>query len=280
MSIRVALIQMESGPSKDENLAFACARIEEAAKAGARVVGLPEYFTYLGPEKRYREIAEPVPGPVTERLTSLAVAHDVYVHAGSMVEPIAGDTRFFNTSLLITPGGDIRGLYRKVHLFDIDVPDQVEDQESAYIAPGDGLCVVELPEFVAGMSICFDVRFPELYRSLAAAGATVLFVPAAFAQATGRVHWKILLQARAIENHAYVLAAGQHGDKSGSPMYGHSMIVDPWGAVLAEYEQPSGIIYADLDPDEPERRRQQVPVLTNRFPEVYAKPVRVERISG
>ncbi len=276
MSVKVAAIQMESGPSKDENLEFAYAHIEEAAAAGARLISLPEYFTYLGPEVGYGEVAEPVGGPVTERLAALAEEHDVYIHAGSMVEPLAHGDKFFNTGMLIAPSGEIRGVYRKIHLFDIDVPGEVADKESAYIKAGDELTVVELPEFTVGMSICFDLRFPELYRVLAVAGATVLVVPAAFAQATGRVHWQILLRARAIENHAYVIAAGQHGDKCGSPMYGHSMIVDPWGQVLAECEEPTGIVYADIDPAEAERRRGQVPVLTNRYPEVYAKPVRVE----
>ena len=130
------------------------------------------------------------------------------------------------------------------------------------------------------MSICFDLRFPEMYRALAAAGAQLLFVPAAFAYATGRVHWKLLLQARAVENHAFVVAAGQEGDASGHPLWGHTMIVDPWGAVLAEREAAgAGIIYADIDVAEVERRRGQVPVLSVRRPDLYAKPVRVEQVS-
>ena len=167
-----------------------------------------------------------------------------------------------------------------MHLFDIDVPGEVTDQESAFVKAGEDLAVVVLPEFTAGMSICFDLRFPELYRALAAAGAQVLFVPAAFAEATGRVHWKVLLQARAIENHAYVVAAGQQGSASGHPMWGHTMIIDPWGAVLAEYEADgAGIVTAEIDVAEVARRRGQVPVLSVRRPDLYAKPVRVERVS-
>ena len=280
MSFKVAAAQMTSGPSKDENVAAAVAMVEEAAGNGADLVALPEYFTYLGPEAQYGEVAEAVDGPTLTRLGDLATRLGIIIHAGSLVEPSPHAGKFYNTSVLIDRKGVPHGLYRKMHLFDIDVPDEVQDQESAFIKAGEELAVVELPEFAAGMSICFDLRFPELYRDLAAAGAQVLFVPAAFAYATGRVHWKVLLQARAIENHAYVVAAGQQGDASGHPMWGHSMIVDPWGAVLAECESDgSGIIYADIDVAEVAKRRGQVPVLSVRRPDLYAKPVRVEKVS-
>jgi deaminated glutathione amidase len=279
MSIKVAAVQMETGPARDENVDISVALIEEATGNGADLVCLPEYFTYLGPEERYGEVAETVDGPTLSRLGDLAARLGILIHAGSWVEPSPHPGKFYNTSVIIDRAGKQHGLYRKMHLFDIDVPDEVTDQESAFIASGEELVVVELPEFTAGMSICFDLRFPELYRDLAAAGAQVLFVPAAFAYATGRVHWKVLLQARAIENHAYVVAPCTAGDASGQPHWGHSMIVDPWGAVLAE-GPPDGaaIVYADIDVAEVERRRGQVPVLSVRRPDLYAKPVRVETV--
>ena len=279
MSVKVAAVQMLTGPSKDENVAAAMAMVEEAAGQGADLVCLPEYFTYLGPEERYGEVAETVDGETLTGLGDLAVRHGILIHAGSLVEPSPYAGKFFNTSVLIDRAGKQHGLYRKMHLFDIDVPDEVTDQESAFTAPGEELIVVVLPEFAAGMSICFDLRFPELYRVLAAAGAQVLFVPAAFAYATGKVHWKVLLQARAIENHAYVVAADQEGDACGHPLWGHTMIIDPWGAVLAEREAGgAGVIYADIDIAEVERRREQVPVLSVRRPDLYEKPVRIENV--
>ncbi len=278
--MRVAALQMVSGPSKDDNVASAVALVKEAAATGAELVALPEYFTYLGPEECYGEVAEPPDGPTLTRLGQVAARAGILIHAGSLVEPSPIPDKFFNTSVFIDRAGGVHGLYRKMHLFDIDVPGEVSDRESAHVQPGEEMVAVRLPEFTAGMSICFDLRFPELYRALSAAGAEVLFVPAAFAYATGRVHWKVLLQARAIENHAYVVAASQQGDASGHPMWGHAMIVDPWGGVLAECESDSvGVVYADIDVDEVRRRRMQVPVLSARRPELYGRPVRVETVS-
>jgi predicted amidohydrolase len=280
MSVKICAVQMTSGPSREENVAAAVRMIEAAAAEGADLVALPEYFTYLGPEERYGEVAEALDGPTLTHIGALAARLGVLVHAGSLIEPSPHAGKFFNTSVLIDRDGERHGTYRKMHLFDIDVPGEVADQESAFIKAGEELAVVRLPEFAAGMSICFDLRFPELYRSLAAAGAQVLFVPAAFADATGRVHWKVLLQARAIENHAYVVAAGQQGSASGHPMWGHTMIVDPWGTVLAEHEADGpGFVTADIDVAEVGRRREQVPVLSVRRPDLYAKPVRVERVA-
>lgn len=276
MSLKVAAVQMESGPSKDQNVAAALGLVEEAAGRGADVIVLPEYFVYLGPEERYAEVAETVDGRTMNHIGALAARHSIVILAGSFIEPSPIPGKFFNTSVLFDRAGSRRAVYRKTHLFDIDVPGEVTDQESAFIEAGERLVVAPLPEFIAGMSICFDLRFPEVYRELAAAGAQVLFVPAAFAHATGRVHWKVLLKARAIENHAYVVAAGQQGDASGHPMWGHSMIIDPWGAVLAECENSgSAIVYADVDMAEVERCREQVPVLRARRPDLYSMPVQV-----
>jgi len=273
----VAVAQMHSTSDKERNVGRAVELIHEAAKAGAGFVLLPEYAVYLGPEEGYAAVAEPIPGPTTERLGEAARRHGTYVCVGTIIEP-STDGRFFNTSVFIDPAGEVVATYRKIHLFDIDVPGEATDTESAYMDAGDRLVVVDTPAFTLGMSICFDVRFPELYRALASAGANVLTVPSAFTVPTGRAHWKVLLRARAIENHAYVLAAGQHGTTpDGIATYGHSMIVDPWGQVLQELPEGEGVLVAEIDIEEAARRRGQIPVLELRRPELYEK---VETIRG
>jgi predicted amidohydrolase len=284
--MRVAAVQMQVGASKDENVARALRLIDEAAGRGARLIMLPEYVTYMGPPWAYAAIAEPIPGPTSRLFAAKAREHGVAIHCGSLVEPIAGArpfaasaARFHNTSFVVDPNGAIGGIYRKVHLFDVSVDAEVNENESADIAPGDGLVTVELAGLVLGMSICYDLRFPEGYRALALAQATVMAVPAAFAAATGRAHWEVLLRARAIENGAFVVAAAQHGTGAAWPMHGHSMIVDPWGVVLAELPAGDGVIMAEIDPGQAERRRRQIPVLAGRRPGVYAGPVRKGRLA-
>lgn len=274
----VAAVQMNVGDCKEENLSLALRLIDEAASRGAQLLVLPEYVTYRGPESRYAEVAETIPGPTSRLLAAKAREHGMFIHGGSLIEPGPREGRYYNASYLLDPTGSVHAVYRKVHLFDVDVAGEVEKRESEFIAPGDVLVAAELPEFVLGMSICFDLRFPEVYRALAGTGALVMAVPAAFAQATGRAHWEILLRARAIENHAYVVAAAQWGVCGGSPMHGHSMIVDPWGAVLTEALDGDVVIIAQVDGDEAERRRDQVPVLANRRADVYRRAVRVGRL--
>ena len=284
--MRVAAVQMQVGTSKDENVARALRLIDEAADRGARLIVLPEYVTYTGPSAAYAEIAEPIPGPTSRLFAAKAREHGVAIHGGSLVEPIAAvrssaasAARFHNTSFVVDPSGAIGGVYRKVHLFDVSVGADVNESESADIVPGDGLAVVELGGLVLGMSICYDLRSPEVYRTLALAQATVMAVPAAFVAATGRAHWEVLLRARAIENGAYVVAAAQHGTGASWPMHGHSMIVDPWGVVLAELPAGDGVIIAEVDPAEAERRRRHIPILVQRRPDVYAGPVHRGRLA-
>ena len=279
--MRVAAIQMRVGVSRDENVARALHLVDEAAARGARLIALPEYLTYIGPPSRFGDVAETIPGPTSRSLAAKACEHGVVIHCGSLVEPLAsaaGDrpassAMFSNTSYVVDPTGAVGAVYRKVHLFDVTVGDDVSESESTHIAPGDRLVVAESPDLVLGMSTCYDLRFPELYRALALAGATVMLVPAAFAEATGRAHWEVLLRARAVENGAFVVAAAQHGHGAAWPMHGHSMIVDPWGTVLASLPAGDGVIVADIDPGEAERRRDQVPVLANRRPSIYARQV-------
>jgi len=269
--MRVAVVQMNVGTSKQANVERALRLIDEAAGQGAELIVLPEYATFIAPESEYAAVAEALPGATSARFAAKAREHGIYLHPGSFVEvsPVPG--KFYNTSYLLDPAGEVVAVYRKVHLFDIDVPGEVTDKESALIAPGDELVAVELPEFTIGLTICFDLRFPELYRALAAADCLVMAVPAAWAEATGRVHWEVLLRARAIENHAYVVAPCQQGSCEGYPHWGHSMIIDPWGAILAELPAGDGVVVADVDAAEARRRRAQTSVLAVRRPDVYAQ---------
>ena len=235
--MRVAAVQTSSGESKADNVQAAVGLIDEAASWGAQLIVLPEYSPTSGPKRTTPRLPVP-PGPTSSLLAAKAREHGVFIHGGSLIEPASQTGRFYNTSYLLDPAGTVTAVYRKVHLFDVSVPGEVEDRESRYIRGGDELVTAALPHAVLGMTICFDLRFPEVYRALACAGATIFAVPAAFAQATGRVHWEILVRARAIENHAYVVAAGQDGLCGGSAMYGHSMIVDP-SATLPRSPRPN-----------------------------------------
>ena len=275
-TVSVAAVQMNSGSDPDHNLESAIALIELAADEGATYVQVPEYFNYLGPARRYGEVAESIPGPTTKRLAAVAKRRRVHLHLGSMLERREGD-RPFNTSVLIDAAGSIVATYRKAHLFDVDVPGAVTHRESDDLSAGEELVVARLKRFSVGLSVCFDVRFPELYQELAANGADVLAVPAAFNASTGQSHWHVLVRSRAIENHAFVVAATQAGvTAEGIATFGHALIVDPWGVILAESSgsEPQGIT-ATLDLDEVLRRRAQIAVTRFRRPALYRRPVRV-----
>lgn len=269
--MRVAVIQLNASANREKNVERALSLVQHAAADGAELVVLPEYVTFLGPYRYFEEMSEPVPGPTTERLADAARRDGIYLHGGSLIERSSVPGRYYNTSTVFNPQGDLIATYRKVHLFDVDVPGLVTDRESQAVLPGDALSLVPLPGITLGLSICFDVRFPELYRALALAGAEAFTVPAAFARATGRVHWEILLRARAIENQAYVLAAAQYGqDAAGHWRFGRSMIIGPWGEVLAVAgEEGEQVLLADVEREAVWRRRQEMPVLTVRRPEVY-----------
>jgi deaminated glutathione amidase len=271
--MRVSVIQFNSSHEREANLKSALRLIDKAAAEGAKFVILPECATFLGAYEKYSENSELIDGSTFTALAGKARQHKITIHSGSLIERSSRSDRFYNTSLLINPRGELVASYRKVHLFDVDVPGKVTESESSVVLPGDHLVVVKLPEFVLGMSICFDLRFPELYRALALAGAEVLVIPSAFARGTGEAHWHILVRARAIENHAYVLASGQYGpDADGHFCYGHSLIVDPWGGILAEAPaEEEAVLVADIDLEQVHKRREQIPVLQGRKPEAYTK---------
>jgi predicted amidohydrolase len=269
--IRVAAVQLSSGAHPATNVERAREMVRRAASEGASYIQLPEYFNFRGPASRYSAVAETIPGPTTEIFGALANELSVVIHIGSMFERSPHPDKSFNTSVVIDTDGKILATYRKGHLFDVNVPGEIVHEESRHIAAGDQLSVVDVSGLRLGLSVCFDLRFAELYRQLSLHGATVLAVPSSFAVATGRVHWEVLLRARAIENHAYVIAAAQAGTSDeGVSSYGHSLIIGPWGEVLAESEvDGEDIIYATIAGDEVARRRSQIDVFSLRRPELY-----------
>ena len=262
--MRVAVCQVNSRSDRAANLTTAVALLHRAADAGAALAVLPEYLDYLGPVDG-RPKPEPVDGEFAATFADAARQLGMWVVAGSFQESGPDATRTYNTSLVFDRSGALAATYRKIHLFDIDIPGRVSERESNAVAPGGEVVTVDIDGVRVGMSICYDLRFPELYRQLAIDGAQVLLVPAAFTAHTGRDHWEVLLRARAIENQCYVVAAGQSGDhEPGKSCYGRSMVVDPWGTVVAQAVDGVGVIIADLDLDRLVRLRRELPSLANR----------------
>lgn len=270
-TLTVAAIQMKSHESKQQNLSHAEALLDIAIEKGAKLIALPELFNFLGTPETMKANAEPVPGPTTDRLCAKARGSSVYILGGSIAEKADKAGKVFNTSVLINPSGDIIARYSKIHLFDVEIGTQVSVKESDTFNPGDELVTAETEYGVAGLSICYDLRFPELYRGLTLKGARIIFVPAAFMAATGKDHWKTLLKARAIENQVYVIAPDVIGPIPGTKLttYGRSIIVDPWGTVLAQATDNECVITAELDFDYLQEVRTGLPCLAHRRPEVY-----------
>ena len=277
MELNVAAVQLSSGSDVAPNVDEAERLVNVAADRGAQYVQLPEYFNFLGPFSGFEGAAESIPGATTNRMARLAASRAVTLHLGSLLETSPVKGKFYNTSVLIGPSGDILATYRKIHLFDVNVPGAIVHRESDVITPGKEIVVARLTDYELGLSICFDVRFPELYRKLALAGADVIAIPAAFNAVTGRAHWDLLVRARAIENHAFVVAAAQAGTTTdGIATYGHSLIVDPWGEVLAEATSDGPeIVMAALDLREVARRREQIAFVDFRRPDLYDRDPRV-----
>jgi predicted amidohydrolase len=268
--LRIGLVQMNSRSDKSENLAVAERLIEEAARQGAELVALPEYVNFLGPRELHEANAERIPGPTTERFAALARRYGIYLLGGSILERSAIPGKYYNTSVLFAPDGEIIASYRKIHLFDVDLTGNVTSNESATIVPGDRVVTAEVAGHVVGLTICYDLRFPELYRLLALDGAELILVPAAFTLYTGKDHWHTLLRARAIENQCYVAAPAQIGSHDpGQQCYGHSLVADPWGTVIAEAINRVGVVVTTLDFAYLRAVRAQLPSLANRRPETY-----------
>jgi predicted amidohydrolase len=266
-AMRVAVVQMTSTDDLAANLAAASAFVSEAAEAGAALVALPENFAYLRREGQAIPCAQDLDGEIVARLRALAREGGLWLLGGSFPERIPGDARVHNTSVLCSPDGELAAVYRKIHLFDVDLATQGGGsfRESAAVAPGKDVVVAATPFGGIGLSVCYDLRFPELYRAHAARGARFLAVPSAFARETGRDHWEVLLRARAIENQAFVLAPAQwggHGPDRSS--HGRSLIVDPWGVILAEAPDRPCLVVAECDLDHQDRLRAALPCLGHR----------------
>lgn len=263
-----ACVQLRSTEDVEANLRALEPLVARAARAGAALVATPENTPLLGTPAAKLASAEPAGGPMEQRLAALAAQYGVHLLVGSLGERVPGETaRCYNTSLLYGPDGAELARYRKLHLFDIDVPGGPRFMESAHIAPGDGVVVAETVLGRIGLSICYDLRFPELYRALVDRGAEILMVPSAFTDATGKAHWHVLNRARAIECQAWLLAPAQEGrhDRHGDRQsYGHSLIVDPWGVVVAECGEGPGIALAEIDPGRVAAVRAAMPVAGHR----------------
>jgi len=266
--MKLAALQMTSGPHVTANLDAAERLLEEAVRGGARLAVLPENFAFMGlADADKRRIAEEEgDGPIQEFLARTASQLSVWLVAGTVPLRLAGEDRVAAASLVFSDGGARVARYDKIHLFDVDLPGRAENyRESANIARGKDPIVVETPVGRIGLSVCYDVRFPELYRALSERGAQILTVPSAFTQPTGRAHWETLLRARAIENLCAVVAPAQSGfHENGRETYGDSMIIDHWGRVLARRPRGSGCVLAELDLEEQERTRASFPALRHR----------------
>ena len=274
--MRAAAVQLNSTDDKQRNLATADRLTREAAGEGAELVVLPEKFNVLGTHDDYIAGAETLDGPTIGWARERARELGIDLVAGSIVERREGREKLSNTSVHVGPDGELKAVYRKIHMFDVVVGGQAY-RESESEEPGDELVVSETADHVPlGLTVCYDLRFPELYRILAIRGARVITIPAAFTKVTGQAHWEILLRARAIENQAFVVAADQVGrhppDKES---FGGSMIVDPWGEVLAKAPDEECVVSAELDLARQDEVREQLPSLANRMPGAYSWPEEV-----
>ena len=275
--MRAAAIQLNSDDDPGRNLALADALVRDAAADGATLIVLPEKFNLLGVEADMERGAEPLDGPTVGWARRTARELGVDLVAGSFAERRPGREKLSNTCVHVGPDGEVAAVYRKIHMFDV-VVGGIEYRESATEEPGDEIALSRLADGTElGLTVCYDLRFPELFRILAIRGARVIALPAAFTKVTGRAHWEVLVRARAIENQAFVVAANQcgthpPGDKES---FGGSLIVDPWGEVLARAGDEPGFVAADLDLARQDEVREQLPSLANRVPGAYRWPSEV-----
>ncbi|EFA75682.1 nitrilase 1 [Heterostelium album PN500] len=274
--LRVAVGQLTSVNSKEKNFEVCKSLVEAAVEKQAKILCLPENFAFCSGgvhQFESRDNAELINGETISKYRALAAQNKIWLSLGGFHEKIENDPEhIYNTHLIIDDNGEIRQTYHKMHLFDVDIPSKgVKMKESTVVLPGDQIATCDSPVGVLGLSICYDLRFPELYSSLRKLGAQILLVPSAFMKRTGEAHWHILLRARAIENQCYVIAAaqtGQHHSKRDS--YGHSIIISPWGDIVAELSNnETGIITADIDTSLIDTTRQNMPVFEHRKTQLY-----------
>lgn len=273
MTYRIGAIQMNTQADKAANLATAGRLIDEAAAQGADVVALPEMFNIYGTAEEISAGRESIPGPTSEFLRDKAVEHGIIVHGGSIPVSVPDGDKAWNQTLVYDPAGDLIATYRKIHLFDIDIAGKVAANESSRYDAGVEMVSFESGLGQFGLTICYDIRFPEVYRALTLSGARVIFHPSAFTLYTGKDHWEALIRARAIENQVYLVSPAQIGVHAGDQQcFGNTMIVDPWGTVLARAPERECVVLAEIDYAAQDKIRAGLPSLAHRRPDVYAAP--------
>jgi len=265
---QIGVVQMDSRDDKAANLKAACGFIDEAVSKGAHMVTFPEVFNVID---EGQDLPEEVPGgPTISLMAEKAREHNIWIHCGSIGELNPDGDRKYNTTVMLNPKGEMVAKYRKLHTFDIILPDGTATAESARIKPGDEMVTLETDMGHLGFTICYDIRFPELFRYLALQGAQVIFTPANFATPTGKDHWETILKARAVENGCYIVAAAQIGRKRGkSDSFGASLVVDPWGTIISKARETACVTMAEIDLDYLDKVRGMLPMLTNRRGDVY-----------
>ena len=265
-AFQLALIQLDTGKDICANKKETECFVKEAALKGADLIILPEHSDLIG--IRENLYAQTISGENAGFYAALAQKYHVYLHCGSISE-IADEEHAYNTSLVFSPEGEVIGKYSKLHLFDVEVKAGPSMRESAHVKEGESISLVKLPFCTLGLSVCYDLRFPELYRLLALSGAEILVVSANFTAATGAAHWEALLRARAIENGCFVAAVNQCGQKKAFQAWGHTMLIDPWGNIMGSLEQTPGLLMLGICPDDLESARKQIPSLKNRRCDIY-----------
>lgn len=271
-----AAIQLDTQNDKAANLKAIAAFLEEAAFKGAKLVALPEVMNVLSEKPSF---AETIPGPTTALLCEKAMAHGIWIHGGSISESNPLGPRTYNTTVLIDPQGEIKACYRKLHNFDVILPDGTAVRESDQKEAGECIVTVDTPLGKLGLAICYDMRFPELFRLMALQGAQIFIVPANFTMPTGKDHWEPLLRARAIENGCYVIAPNQIGQKEKFTAYGNSMIIDPWGTIIARASDKPGVIMAEINLNYLDEVRRRNPPLSNRRKDLYTLQTNAHSLS-
>lgn len=268
-NIKVGVIQMSVSDNKETNLKKAQAMIIKACQQGAQMVVLPEVFNSPYQTELFPDYAEPYPGPTTRLLSQLAAKHEVLLVGGSIIEK-DGDNKLYNSSFVFNEKGQLLGRHRKVHLFDINLPGKITFRESDTLTSGNSITIIRHQGLCFSIMICYDFRFPELARAAVLEGAKLLVVPAAFTVTTGEAHWDLLMRNRAVDNQCFVIATSPaRNPESSYQAWGHSMVVDPWGQIIAEAGEAEGIIYAELDFEQLEQIRQQLPLLEHRRQDLY-----------
>ncbi len=265
----VAVIQLDTQNDKKKNLDIIAEFIEMAVKRDAKIISLPEVMNLVGENIGEGGAAETIPGYTSDFLSKQAIKHGVYIHGGSIAEFVPNEERFYNTTIMVNDKGEIIAKYRKIHTFDVTLPDGTVNIESERVIPGSDIVNVDTEYGNLGFTICYDIRFPELFRLLAVNGAEIIFTPASFTVQTGKDHWEPILRTRAIENGCYIVAAGQIGKKTKFSAFGNSLVVDPWGTIIARSKDEPGVTIAEIDLDFLTKIRGKIPSLKNRRTDVY-----------